>query len=144
MALGDHLRADEHVDLAVAKLRQQRRRSRRGAGSCRDPRARRAPGSSAVDFRFDALGAEAELLEVRAGALARRPSARASSNCSSGSARGRAALCTVSETLQFGHSSVSPHCRQNTTVAKPRRLSSTIACSAASSRVAQRVAQRRG
>jgi hypothetical protein len=43
-------------------------------------------------------------------------------------------LWTVSVTLQFGHSIVSPHCRQKTTVAKPRRLSRTIACSPRSSR----------
>ena len=35
----------------------------------------------------------------------------------------------MSATEQFGHSSVSPHWRQNTTVAKPRRFSRTIACS---------------
>ena len=94
-----------------------------------DARRRARRETASRDLGLDPLGAEAELLEIRPGALAARLRQPASSSCSSGSARGRAALCTVSDTLQFGHSSVSPHCRQNTAVAKPRRLSSTIACS---------------
>ena len=35
----------------------------------------------------------------------------------------------MSETLQFGHSRVDAHSRQNTDVANPRRFSSTIDCS---------------
>ena len=43
-------------------------------------------------------------------------------------------MCTVSVTLQFGHSSVAAHWRQNTAVAKPRRLSRINDCSPRSRR----------
>ena len=135
MALGDHLRADEHVELAARRTRRAARRSRRGGGWCRGRRARRArPGRARATSASTRSVPKPTLLEIRAGALARTPSAAAPSSCSSGSARAAAALCTVSVTLQFGHSIVAPHWRQKTTVAKPRRFSRTIACSPRSSR----------
>ena len=41
---------------------------------------------------------------------------------------------TMSETLQFGHSMVPPHCRQNTAVARPRRFNRISDCWPASNR----------
>jgi hypothetical protein len=68
VTFGNHLRADEHVDLAVAELREQRgERSPAPDGVAVQPRDARA-GACAGDLRFDAFGSESRLLEVRAGA----------------------------------------------------------------------------
>src|SRR5437667_109114 len=66
VALRNHLRADQHVDLAIAKLRQERREGASAANRVaiepRDARLR----VHALHLRFDPLGAEAGLLEIRA------------------------------------------------------------------------------
>jgi hypothetical protein len=68
VTLGNHLRADEHIDLAVAELREQRgERSPAPDGVAVQPRDART-GARAGDLRFDAFGSESRLLEVRAGA----------------------------------------------------------------------------
>src|SRR5262249_29051691 len=65
---GDHLRPDEHVDLAVAEAREQQVERALAANGvaveARDAGAR----TQSVYFRLHALGAEAGLLEVRSGA----------------------------------------------------------------------------
>ncbi len=75
MALGDHLRADEDVELASGEPRQQRgdraAPADRVAVDARDARA----GKSLADLRLDALGAEADELDELAGAIGARPSA---------------------------------------------------------------------
>ena len=125
----------------AANCRQQRRnrpaaanrvaidaRDARGRKQRRGPRPRRAPSRTRA-------------AREKAPHTCGRSSASASSSCSSGSAPGAMRLCTVSDTLQLGHSSVSPHSRQKTAVAKPRLLSSTIDCSPRSSAPRERVAQ---
>jgi hypothetical protein len=63
VAFGDHLGADEDVDLAVAKPGQQSRARplRRIASRSRRATARR---DTPFYFRFHAFGAEAGLLEI--------------------------------------------------------------------------------
>ena len=76
--LGDHLRADEHVDLAVAEARQERVQRALAADRRRDRAARRARRARRrFDFGLDALGAEAGLLEIRRRRTAGTSSARA-------------------------------------------------------------------
>ena len=146
VALGDHLRADEHVDLAVAEPRQQRRRARLCAARRRDRGGRRAPpGQSRFDLRLDALGAEAGLLEIRRRAQPGTWPARVPSNCSSGSAprRGRCPRRARRATRCSSDSRCVPaHCRQKTAVANPRRFRSTSACSPVASRLSMARRQR--
>src|SRR5262249_56924438 len=67
--LRDHLRADEDVDLAVTEPGQQRgERALAADGVTVEARDARAAGTQALQFRFDALGAEAGLLEIATGA----------------------------------------------------------------------------
>ena len=87
--LGDHLRADEDVDLPAANRDSSAAIAPRLRIVSRSTRATRAPGNERDDLRLDPLGAEADLLEERAGALRARPSAAPPSGCSSGSARAR-------------------------------------------------------
>ena len=68
VALGDHLGADEHVDLAGQESPEQRRQRAFAADGVaietRDPGAR----AGTPHFDLDALGAEARLIEIRPGA----------------------------------------------------------------------------
>ena len=68
VSLRDHLRPDEHVDLAVAESRQQRGQRPSAANRIAvEPRDARRP-TQPLDLRLDALGAESGLLQIRAGA----------------------------------------------------------------------------
>ena len=131
VALGDHLRADEHVDLARGEPREQLRRPPRASGSCRGRAARRAPPG--MRRRPPARRARSRTPPARGTArrTAGRRLAPSPRSCSSDSVRAShdAPEWTVSDTLQLGHSIVPPHCRQKTAVAKPRRFSSTSTCS---------------
>ena len=145
VALGDHLRADEHVDLAVAEPRQQRRRARPCGGRRRDRAARRArPGQARLHFGLDPLGAEAGLLEIRRRRTAGTPSARAPSSCSSGSAR--AARCPRRARRATRCSSDSRSCRRTGGRTPPSRSRGGSAGRAParcrSSRAPMRLAQR--
>ena len=119
------------TSISPAREPRQQRGDRAAAADgvaieARDARA----GNSAAHLRLDPLGAEARPA---------RGTGRRTCGHAFGSAHGVVAVvaaraprpprCTVSDTLQFGHSSVPAHCRQNTAVAKPRRFSSTSACS---------------
>ena len=142
--LGDHLRADEHVDLAVAEPRQQRgerafapdrvaiepRDARARARRARlRPRPARCRSRPARDTGRRRAGTRRHARRVVAVVAARAPR-----RCPR---RGRPARRCSS-----GQSSVPAHCRQNTAVAKPRRLSSTSDCSPRASRASIAVAQR--
>ena len=84
--LRDHLRADEHVDLAVAKLRQQRRSSdpfRRIAS--RSSRATRAPGTCRFTSASTRSVPKPGLFEVGRRTQRTRWRARAPCSCSSDS-----------------------------------------------------------
>ena len=145
VALGDHLRADEDVDLAVAEPREQRgERALAPDGVAIEPRDARAGTRARCTSASTRSVPKPACSRYGAGAQRARRRARAPCSCSSGSAPGAPcpSPCTTSDTLQFGQSSVPAHCRQNTAVAKPRRLSSTSACSPRSSARANAVAQR--
>ena len=71
VSLGDHLRADEHVELPRGEPREQRRDRAAPADGVAIDAADARRGEERAHLRLDPLGAEAELLEVRAGALAR-------------------------------------------------------------------------
>ena len=137
--LGDHLRADEQVERAGPEIVQHAldrapplhrvaidaadaRRSRRAASP--RPRPARCRSPPAPDM---------------APRTSRTWSGPAPSGCSSGTppraGSARSPDGTVSDTLQFGQSRMCPHWRQNTVVAKPRRLSSSSDCSPAASRL---------
>ena len=106
MPLGDHLGADQHVDLAVAKPRQQRRRARPCVRiASRSSRATRAAGTALASPRASTRSVPKPACSRYGPAHERTgASARAPSSCSSGSARAAPvpSPCTTSETLQFG------------------------------------------
>ena len=68
MALGNHLRADQHVDLAVAETREQRGQRASAPDRVAVEPADARTGTRRLHFGFDALGAEAGLLEIGPGA----------------------------------------------------------------------------
>ena len=76
VALRDHLRADEDVDVAAPRRREARARWRRVRRIVsRSTRAMRAPGKRRAHVGLEPLGAEARLLEILAAAGAARASA---------------------------------------------------------------------
>ena len=108
VSFGDHLGADEHVDLAGGESAQQRGIAPRLRIVSRSTRATRTPGNNAG---ISASTRSVPKPSVRG--TARRssgtPSEAASSNCSSDSVPAAPPVWTVSDTLQFGHSSVAAH-----------------------------------
>ena len=74
----------------------------------RSTRPMRAPGKPRAQLGLDPLGAEADVLEVRRRRTADRPRGTALREVAVVAARAgaRAAPCTVSDTLQCGHSTV--------------------------------------
>ena len=70
MSLGNHLRADEDVDLFSGKARQQCGNRAPAADRVAIDAANSRLRQQRFDFRFHSLGAEAELLEIGSGAFA--------------------------------------------------------------------------
>ena len=144
VALRDHLRADQDVDLAAGDLLENLDETalspHRVAIDARDAGRRK----QLPDLGFDALGAEPDALHVRrraflAGLRDRLRevavvTARRSIQPPSLRRFGETGCGPSSEMLQFGHSSVAVHCRQTTAVANPRRFSRISDCSPRSSR----------
>ncbi len=118
------------------------RRSRRAAGSCPDPRGPRARRETARADRPRAVRCRTPPARDTRPRRRRICAARRRRSCSSGTAPAGARLWNVSDTLQCGHSIDAPHCRQNTTMAKPRRFSSTTVCSPRLSRSSNGLDQR--
>ena len=134
VALGDHLRADEDVDLARAHPREHAPRCVLPLATSRSRRATRAVGNAARERLLELLGAE-PLERERAGA----------SHCAHVAPQRRlevavvaadsapARLWNVSATEHDAHVASSPHASQRMLGAKPRRLRKRIACSLAAS-----------
>ena len=148
--LGDHLGADEDVDLAVRRNASAARRWRRGGGSCRDRRARRGRPERA-------RGTSASTRSVPNPICSRYGPAHFAHALGSGTrvvavvaARAPAALCTVSDTLQFGHSErlaalpAEDHRREAAAVQQDDRLLPAFEPRRPSPRAAARSGSRRG
>ena len=150
-------RAESRGPWRSSACRRARRCSPRG-----EPRQQRGDGAAspdrvAIDAR-DARAAETaprtsastrsvpkpDLLEVLAGAVRARLRHRRSSSCSSGSGRGAPRGAPSATRCSSGTRAWRRTAGRRPTVAKPRRFSSTIACSPRASRSPMRVAQRRG
>ena len=142
VALREHLRADEDVELArreprraapaIAPRRRMVSRSTRSTACLRKPGARSPPRPARCRSRL-ARGTRQS--------TSRMTSAPGWRSCSSGSARAAPRGAPSANRLQFGHSSVEPHCRHTTDVANPRRFRRTIACSPTARRAVERFAE---
>ena len=135
MALGDHLRADQHprggrLEAAQERARADRSRPRRAAGhvgvEAEDREACRRP-SAAASSCCEALGARAVARHARRAAVAAARRRRLAVSAVVTGEHSPPARCSTSATSQSGQLQTRPQERQERKFDQPRRLSSTIA-----------------
>ena len=132
VSLGDHLRADQHVDLAGRELRRAASSGRPCGGWCRDRAGRPwRPGSASRTSASTRSVPKPVCSRNGAGAERADGGHRVRCSCSSGSARGatRPRRARPATRCSWGN----PSCRRTAGRTRPsrspRRLSSTSACS---------------